>query len=306
MASRPLIFNIQRFSTHDGPGIRTTVFFKGCPLRCAWCHNPESQSFAPQLMVDEDRCLSCGMCLAACPQGAIARDADGCVRTDRTHCVACGSCVDFCPEDVRELAGSPAPLAAELAERLLADRMFFERSGGGVTLSGGECLVQDIDYLEGLCRILHDEGVHIAIDTCGLASREHIERLLPYTDLWLYDLKVLDDEVHRRVTGVSNEPILDNLAFLARSGAVVEIRVPVVHPVNDSEEAMRALAVCVTERVGAPRVSLLPYHTAGTGKYRRLGIEPGQEAFCAPSAEHMDRLVHMLVEQGLTDVGLGG
>lgn len=306
MAARPLIFNIQRFSTHDGPGIRTTVFFKGCPLRCAWCHNPESQSFSPQLMVDEDRCVSCGMCLAACPQGAIARGAAGRVRTDRVRCVACGACVDFCPEDARELAGTPAPPAAELADRLLADRMFFERSGGGVTLSGGECLAQDIDYLEELCRTLHDEGVHVAIDTCGFAPRGHVERLLPYADLWLYDLKALDDEIHRRTTGVSNERILDNLAFLARSGAKIEIRVPVVHPVNDGEEAMCALGAYVTERVGTPRVSLLPYHTTGTGKYRRLGVDPGQEEFRAPSAEHMDRLIRLLMEQGLTDVELGG
>lgn len=306
MAARPLIFNIQRFSTHDGPGIRTTVFFKGCPLRCAWCHNPESQSFSPQLMVDEDRCVSCSMCLAACSQAAIARDAAGRVRTDRARCIACGACVDFCPEDARELAGAPAPPAAELADRLLADRMFFERSGGGVTLSGGECLAQDIDYLEELCRTLHNEGVHVAIDTCGFAPRGHIERLLPHADLWLYDLKALDDEVHRRVTGVSNELILDNLAFLAQSGATLEIRVPVVHPVNDGEETVCALAAYVTERVGTPRVSLLPYHTTGMGKYRRLGIEPCQEGFCAPPAEHMDRLVRLLAERGLTDVKLGG
>lgn len=306
MAKRPLVFNMQRFSTHDGPGIRTTVFFKGCPLRCAWCHNPESQSFAPQLMVDEDRCVSCGMCLAACPQGAISRDAVGRVRTDRTLCASCGVCVDYCPEDARELAGAFAPTASELVDRLLADRMFFERSGGGVTLSGGECLDQDIDYLDELCCMLHEEGVHIAIDTCGFAPREHIERLLPYANLWLYDLKTLDDTVHRRYTGVSNELILDNLAFLAQSGANIEIRVPVVHPVNDGEEAMRALAAYVTEQVGTPRVSLLPYHTTGTGKYRRLGVEAGQEGFCAPSAEHMDRLVRLLAEQGLTDVKLGG
>lgn len=306
MATRPLIFNIQRFSTHDGPGIRTTVFFKGCPLRCAWCHNPESQSFAPQLMLAEDRCESCGMCIAACPQGAIARDADGRVRTDRMRCTVCGACTDLCPADARELAGEPVPTASELADRLLADRMFFERSGGGVTLSGGECLAQDSGYMGELCRILHDEGVHITIDTCGFAPREHIERLLPYADLWLYDLKAVDDEAHRHYTGVSNELILDNLAFLAHSGATIEVRVPVVHPVNDDEESMRALAAYVTEQVGTPRVSLLPYHTTGMGKYRRLGVDAGQEGFRAPSAEHVDRLVRLLAEWGLTDVELGG
>lgn len=302
----PRIFNIQRFSTHDGPGIRTTVFFKGCPLACAWCHNPESQAFGPELMIDADRCVSCGACIAACPKHTIACGEDGHVVTDRTRCVACGACTDACPEGVREVAGDLQLPARDLVRRLLADRMFFERSGGGVTLSGGECLAQDADYLEELCRALHEEGVHVAVDTCGFAPRATIERLLPWVDLWLYDVKALDDGVHRRVTERSNASILDNLEFLARRGARVNVRVPVVHPVNDNPAAMRALAAFVLDRIGDVRVSLLPYHTAGNGKYRRLGRQVDEEAFVVPDAEHMERLRQICLEQGLTDVEIGG
>lgn len=306
MAATPFIFNIQRFSTHDGPGIRTTVFFKGCPLACAWCHNPESQAFEPELMVDADRCVSCGACIAACPEHVIARDDEGAVVTDRARCTACGACADACSEGLREIAGDLQLPVPALVRRLLADRMFFERSGGGVTLSGGECLAQDASYLEDLCRALHEEGVHVAVDTCGFAPRETIARLLPYVDVWLYDVKALDDAIHRRVTERSNALIFENLEFLAQRGATINVRVPVVHPANDSVEDMAALASYVRNRIGDVRVSLLPYHTAGNGKYRRLGRQVDEDAFMVPAAEHMERLRQICREQGLSRVEIGG
>lgn len=302
----PIIFNIQRFSTHDGPGIRTTVFFKGCPLRCAWCHNPESQAFAPELMVDEGRCHRCGLCVEACPERAIVVDAGGRVLTDRNACTACGACVDSCPDGCREIAGERAPGADELARRLCADRMFFERSGGGVTLSGGECMAQDIDYIEALCRALGDEGVQVAVDTCGEASRERFARLLPYVDLWLFDLKALDDEVHRAFTGASNAEILANLDFLARSGARINVRIPVVEPVNADEASMSEVADFLADHIGFVSVSLLPYHTTGNGKYRRLGLRARTEGFAPPSDGHMERLRRLFIDRGFADVRIGG
>lgn len=305
MGTAPLIFNIQRFSTHDGPGIRTTVFFKGCPLRCAWCHNPESQSFTSELMVDADRCSGCGLCVDVCPEGAIALAPDGRVRLDRGRCTACGSCVDYCAQAAREVAGEAAPPVDELVSLLLKDRSFFEQSGGGVTLSGGECLAQDAAYLEDLCARLHASGVHVAVDTCGDVSWERIERVAPYVGLWLYDLKALDDGLHRSLTGVSNSRILDNLVRLVRMGADVRVRMPLVHPVNDSEESIRSTVHFLLDKVGRLPVSLLPYHAAGNGKYRRLGRTP-REDFSAPDDQALERIRRRFVDAGFSDVEIGG
>lgn len=309
MGAKPVMFNIQRFSTHDGPGIRTTVFFKGCPLRCAWCHNPESQAFAPELMVDAERCRGCGLCLRGCSRRAISIGADGRAVTDRGLCAACGACVDWCPEGIREIAGTVAPDAAELAQTLAADRMFFEKSGGGVTLSGGECLVQDTDYLEGLCHALGELGVRVAVDTCGYAPREHLERLVGLVDLWLFDLKAADDETHRAYTGVPLAPILDNLAYLASAGADINVRIPVIGTVNDDDATVQGMIGALKRVAGRPRVSLLPYHTAGNGKYRRLDRSQDAaraDAFTVPDERAMGHIRSLFLEQGFADVEIGG
>lgn len=305
MGATPTIFNIQRFSTHDGPGIRTTVFFKGCPLRCAWCHNPESQSYAPELLVDSSRCTGCGMCIEACPEGAIALGEDGRARLDRDRCRVCGECVDLCAQGCREVAGEPAAEPRELVEQLLRDRSFFERSGGGVTLSGGECLAQEEGYLAELCSRLHARGIRVAIDTCGDVPWERIERLLPDVDLWLYDIKAADDGLHRRLTGSSNTRIWDNLGHLARSGAAVRVRMPLVSPVNDDMACIDATIRLLLERVGTVPVSLLPYHAAGNGKYRRLDRVPRGD-FRVPADDELVSIRDRFLDAGFSDVEIGG
>lgn len=311
MSATPTIFNIQRFSTHDGPGIRTTVFFKGCPLRCAWCHNPESQAAAPELMVDTSRCTGCGWCAGACTHGAITVQ-DGVAVLDRARCVVCGACADFCPQGLREVAGRPAPPAEELVRTLLADRPFFERSGGGVTLSGGEVLAQDAGYIEALCRELRREGVSVALDTCGFAAEEHVRALAPVVDIWLFDIKTTP-AAHRRFTGVASEPIWANLAYLlgaegraaAPAGARLIVRIPVIVGANASDADVHEIAGRLAA-LGAREVTLLPYHTSGAQKYARLGRDVADEAFSVPSPELLDHIKTLFAEHGITHVEIGG
>lgn len=283
--NNPKIINIQKYSIHDGPGIRTTVFFKGCPLSCAWCHNPESQSFQAQVMFDGEKCAGCGMCAGICRSGAVTVSGGRSV-TDTEKCVCCGECLDFCVNGARSIAGKEYTVT-ELLREIEKDQIFYETSGGGVTLSGGEVMVQDMDYIEALCRRLRRRGYHIAVDTCGYAPQENFARLLSYVDLFLYDIKLLDDEKHRRYTGQSNAGILENLRYLSENGADIQIRIPVIGGVNDTEEELGRIAAFLREQVMVRGVKLLPYHKLGAEKYGRLGMERREEAFYVPSGEQM-------------------
>ncbi|MBN1259792.1 MAG: glycyl-radical enzyme activating protein [Anaerolineae bacterium] len=298
-----LVFDIKKFSLHDGPGIRTTVFLKGCPLRCVWCHNPESQLRDPQVMVRTSRCVGCGACVEVCPHGAVTRDSvtrdvvTQDVFFDATRCAACGACVAVCYAGAREWVGREMAVATVLAD-VLRDRPFYETSGGGVTFSGGEPLGQPA-FLLALLQACRAAGVHTALDTCGYADWEVIDRIRPFVDLFLYDLKTLDDRQHRAWTGVSNALILENLRRLAGLGHRIWIRAPIVPGCNDSDAEMQQLAAFAAALPGVERLELLPYHGMARDKYRRLGLPYRLADLAEPAAERMETLASLLRGFGL-------
>ncbi len=281
-----LVFNIQRFSLHDGPGIRTTVFLKGCPLRCEWCHNPEGISPEPEVVLVASRCIECGTCASVCPEGLA--DVRGGFRGDRADCTVCGTCVDACPAEARQIAGREVAVRA-LLDELVRDRVFYDDSGGGVTFSGGEPLLQ-VRFLEAVLEACRAVGLRTAVDTSGLAPLKHLLRIAPLTDLFLYDIKLIDAERHRRHTGVSNATILANLEALARVHPDIWLRVPVLPGVNDDAENLAATARLAARLPSVRRVSLLPYHRLGADKLRRLGRPDALEEIAPPSRGRMETL----------------
>ena len=289
------IFAVKRFAVHDGDGIRTTVFFKGCTLKCIWCHNPEGIGYKPQLAAYTHKCVGCGECLD-CPEGAI-RLQDGRAVTDREKCTACGECSEKCIFSARELFGRVVEAEA-LAEELIADKAFFESSGGGVTLSGGECLSQT-DFALELLKILKEKGINTAVDTCGLVSRETFETVIPYTDSFLYDIKVIDPEVHKRCTGRDNSLILSNFEYLCERKCNIEVRIPFVVGYNDGEIAK------IGEFLrGKPigKVTVLKYHDLARSKFTSLGMEDTMPENLTDTAAAR-AAVDLLISYGLPAVG---
>jgi pyruvate formate lyase activating enzyme len=272
------ILHLQRLSTEDGPGIRTTVFFKGCPLHCAWCHNPESISIQPQTQWFAVRCIGCQTCVETCPNGCLSMTPDG-LQIDRARCEACGKCVEACPTGARELLGRSVTVEQVLAE-LLKDRAFYEKSGGGVTLSGGEPTFQ-VAFAEALLRSLKEQGISTALDTCGLCTRDTLERLLPYTDLVLFDLKVLDPVAHRQLTGASNQQILENLDYLREAlpgrypATALWIRTPLIPGATNADANLTAigrhLAGCLDGTLA--RWELCAFNNLCRDQYTRLGLQ---------------------------------
>lgn len=256
---RGLIFNVQRYSLHDGPGIRTTVFLKGCPLSCAWCHNPESQAGRRELQLIETRCIRCGSCLAECPQRQ-----NGELEQTEAVCTQCGACVAACPTGARQMIGQEMSVD-EVVHEVLRDRQFFDQSGGGVTLSGGEPLAQP-QFTSLLSQALRDESVHTALDTCGYASRPVLMEVARQVDLVLYDLKSVDTGRHQQLTGVPCEPILDNLKALGSVHDNIWIRIPLIPGFNLDREQLEAAARFLVGVRGVKQVNLLPYHRLGTHK----------------------------------------
>lgn len=298
----PYITAIQRYSIHDGDGIRTTVFFKGCPLRCRWCHNPETQAFGPELLFRQEQCTGCGSC-RMCPQGAVSFS-EGRPRLDRSACIACGACAEACFHDAREICGKQYPVA-ELVRLLQKDQPFYESSGGGVTLSGGEVMAQDTEYLEALAKALARQGISIFLDTCGACAYTQLARLLPYVDAILYDVKAVSPDLHRELTGAGNGTILDNLRKLSQAGAKLWIRIPVIGGANDSDGEFDAIGRFLGE-IQYQQVHLLPYHDTGRGKYRDLDRAYPGSAYTVPNPERLRQLGERLERMGVGPVYLGG
>ena len=305
------LYDIQGFSVQDGPGIRTTAFLKGCPLRCPWCHSPESQRFDKQLSWMSMRCLgldACrSRCMNACPKGAIE---EGPLKTDvqtgaqlrtihvkRDLCDDCGACADKCYAEALTLCGKDYT-SEELVNRLLQDKNFFDTSGGGVTISGGEALCQ-IDFIVEVMQGLKANGIHVALDTTGFAPWETVERTTPYVDLYLYDLKHMDSAKHKAAVGVPNERILENAQKLAACGKKLQIRIPVIPRFNEDEENIRATAeFCVKLGEAVEVIQLLPYHNMGVMKYLRISDGKPLEAI-PPSDEKMAHLRDIMASYGL-------
>ncbi|ATW28905.1 hypothetical protein DCMF_25710 [Candidatus Formimonas warabiya] len=296
-----MVSNIQKYSIHDGPGIRSTVFLKGCPLLCAWCHNPETQAFQPEIVWYGGKCIGCLSCVEACPHQALKATAQGIV-IDRERCVCCGTCTDLCPTLALEKLGKEMTVEQVLAE-VEKDRVFYEESGGGVTLSGGEPLSQKEFAVEFLKRC-KELGYHTAVDTSGFVPEEVFDAVLPYVDLFLYDIKHLDDEVHRKYMKAPVAPIQHNLRHIVKKGAQVWIRVPLVPTINDAPEHIRRIGALMQD-LGLKEIYLLPYHKMAEAKYHRLCLPYTVSHIEEPTAEQMQELADILSKQGL-NVHIGG
>lgn len=296
------VFNVQTYCIHDGPGIRVTVFVKGCPLRCVWCANPESNLRKPQLMNYRDKCTACGLCIPKCPNKAISiGETDGKMRaiTDRSLCTDCGECVSACMNEARELVGKITTVD-EVIKKALKDKIFIDSSGGGITVSGGEMLGCP-EFTENLLMAAHEEGLHIAVESCSFATREVIDRVFKHVDLALLDIKHMDSAKHKEYTGVPNEQILDNIKHIHNDLKVpVWARIPCITGYNSDKENMAQTAKFIKNELGDDvKVCLLPYHRLGESKNENLG-KPTDWSIEIPSNEYMEELKAIFEAEGLT------
>lgn len=297
-----LVFDIQRGALHDGPGIRTVVFLKGCPLNCQWCHNPEARSFESQLFWYSDRCVHCGACAGACQYDVHIYE-NGVHRVDFDRCILSAECIQVCQHDALKIIGAETSILEVLRE-VLSDQAYYDNSGGGITLSGGEPMSHPEFVVELLsqCKQL---GVHTCIQTAGSVSRERYERVLPLVDHFLFDFKLSNPKDHKRFTGVTNELILDNLDYLYHSGATITLRCPIIPGINDTNEHFTAIHELSLAYPNLAGIELLPYHDMGKSKAKSIGLEvPFQEVKTTPK-DVADRWLNTLKGLGTERVALG-
>jgi len=298
--TRGLVFDIRRYSVNDGPGIRTTVFLKGCPLSCWWCHNPEGRSASPALMYFADRCLRCRECVRVCPHHAAVDAEDSIQTTDQ--CEACGTCVEVCPAEARQLVGRWMTVA-EVVQQIEKDLVFYDESFGGVTFFGGEPLYQPA-FLVLLLEACADRRIHTVVETCGHAKRELLLSLDDKVNIFLYDLKIIDSAKHRKYVGVANDEIVGNLEALAQQGSSVTVRIPVIPGINDDPEEVERMTQLL-KRSQLYTVHLLPYHGTAAGKYARLQMPYRLGHVEPPSSESLHSIARQFEQSGFT-VSIGG
>ncbi len=276
------IFNIQKFCVNDGPGIRTTVFLKGCPLRCIWCHNPESKKTAPEMFYNAQKCVKCGRCARACDR-VCHEFSDDVHLYDREKCAVCGKCAEVCPTEALETAGYEISVEDALRD-VLKDKVFYDNSGGGITVSGGEPMLQ-FDFTLSLMKAAKEAGLHTCMETCGYAPEERYREIAPYVDIFLFDYKITDPEKHRECTGVTNELILSNLRMLDGAGSRIILRCPIIPTVNDTEEHLSAIANLTNSLSNVLEINIEPYHPLGSGKSEMLGKDYALKGLGFPEEE---------------------
>lgn len=275
------VFNIQKFCINDGPGIRTTVFLKGCPLSCLWCHNPESKAAKPEVMYDARKCIMCGKCASVCPSGCHSFSEENGHVFNREKCISCGKCEDVCYASALEMAGKLRD-AEEVIAEVMKDKAFYDNSGGGMTVSGGEPMLQ-FEYTYELFRLAKENGLHTCIETCGFAPSENYRKLAPLVDIFLFDYKETDPERHKEYTGVDNKLILENLKMLDEMGAKTVLRCPIIPTLNDREDHFKGIADTANSLKNILEVNIEPYHPLGSGKSAMLGKKYALEELTFPS-----------------------